>query len=149
MSCNNAKNILGGLQKCYANSHSVAENGKRFELLKDRNRAISICKIKIDGCLITGASARCDYLFYVDPPGSFHFVELKGGDISHAFDQIKSTVIFIKGKGMNDKKRIFGHIVSSGVPRAANEKFKKLKEIFKRDLGQVLTRETNTMKHRI
>jgi hypothetical protein len=106
MSCKDIKAILGGSDDCYSPSHSAEENGKRFEFIRKKGDRRVICRIKIDGCIIKNNSIRCDYLFMVTPPKSYHFVELKGSDIDHAFDQIKNTISFVKRKSVIAKKDI-------------------------------------------
>jgi len=70
----------------------VKENASAFEILNDNGR--SIIKTKIDGCKITNG-IRCDWHFEDALSQQEIFVELKGKNVSHGYNQIEATVLAI------------------------------------------------------
>lgn len=146
---------LGGeIEKHYSLKTAASENGKTFriEFADDVNREKEkVCCIKVDRGIIPKkdtSSKKCDFLFYHGKIEDYHFVELKGQDISQAVEQIKATVLFVKEKLAEKtvklpKKAIYGYIVSSSLPKEANQKYRKLKEIFIKEIGANLEKATN------
>lgn len=105
------------------------ENGKKYQLnnLSD----ITIRKVKVDKCLPQNVGERrCDFLMDIEELNRVFFIELKGGDLNKAVNQIYSTVLYLKTEFMN--YRIDARIVGSrDVPGFKNTPdYKKLaKEI--------------------
>lgn len=99
----------------------------------------------MDACLISSDTRiKCDYAFLKCDSWHFMFVELKGTDIDHAFEQICETIEYFKSYQITvTRKKIFGFIVSSSVPSVANQKFMKLKKKFKKLYGGILVIGTN------
>ena len=68
MSCIELKKILDPKDLhagCFSLSSAAIENGKRFSF--DNRSNADICRVKIDGCLITDNSLRkCDFFFEVE-----------------------------------------------------------------------------------
>ncbi|WP_141699473.1 hypothetical protein [Candidatus Marithrix sp. Canyon 246] len=73
------------------------------------------------------------------------FVELKGTNLEHAFKQICETIEYFKSHQIKMEK-IYGFIVSTSVPNAANQKFMKLKKQFKKQYAGILKKGTNQIK---
>lgn len=90
------------------------EENKRKIIFDNRRREI-VEKIIVDGCQIT-EGIRCDFL--VRHKKREFFVELKGEDIKHAFDQLKNTIGII---GSNDCIERNCYIISSRSPLASAE----------------------------
>lgn len=67
----------------------VKENTSTFEMLNKERRKID--KMKVDGCVITNG-IRCDWMFVDQLSKKEIYVELKGRDVEHAYDQIVETV---------------------------------------------------------
>ena len=68
---------------------------------------------KIDGCVIKDSTTRrCDFLLY-DSNETEHFIELKGRNIMHAIDQLKTSVQKFGEKNRNRRKYCF--VACSGV----------------------------------
>jgi len=75
-------------------------NKQEYRILNDNQ--ITICKIRIDDCLISVGN-KCDYLaikcvkknnqVLID---SLYFIELKGSDLKHAITQIEDTIKYAK-----------------------------------------------------
>lgn len=70
----------------------VKENASAFEILNDNGR--TIIKTKIDGCKITNG-IRCDWHFEDALSQQEIFVELKGKNVTHGYNQIEATVAAI------------------------------------------------------
>lgn len=119
MSCNKAKELLGGSDECYSSVSPVAEENKRRFELSIKNTQKTFCKIKYDGCLYKGVDEHCDFIFTVNQNNDIEewiFVELKGKKIKKAIEQIGATIDQIK-----PNSKISAFVVSSRVPRASKE----------------------------
>ncbi|MDN4164435.1 hypothetical protein QWY31_02925 [Cytophagales bacterium LB-30] len=127
MCCTDLKEELGGSIECYSNSNVASENGKQFRIEKPNN--VELCKVQIDGCLIQNQAVdKCDYLFKICQSNQIFLVELKGTDVIHAVNQITSTYDQIRNKIDEPPINYKGFIISSSVPRAAEQNFRKQQE---------------------
>ena len=116
----------------YSKDHKIAvasENGKKF-IINNASRFV-IDKYKIDGCLpLPAGKRRCDFLFLTNgQPPTAYFVELKGGDIKSALNQLCDTIEYLKSDLADYQYK--ARIVSSGnVPKLevsrSHEKLYKL-----------------------
>lgn len=116
---------------CQLNQSIVVscENGKKH-IIDNRKSKYCIYKYKIDGDIVTSQTdSKCDYIVEIDTDNeSIAFIiELKGSDVSHAIDQIKSTLGIFKEKlrGYKIRPRI---ICSSRVHSINSSKIRKFKE---------------------
>lgn len=145
MSCIELKQILDPKNLhagCFSHSSVASENGKRF-VLENRSNA-DICKVKIDGCLITDNAVRkCDFFFEVRGASKSYFlVELKGVDLNSAVKQIESTYDLLNANLMVSAENFTGVIVASAVPGSANLKFRTLQDKLFRSKGLRLERKS-------
>lgn len=90
----------------------VAENGRRYRASNASGKLLSC--YKVDGGLIQDGR-RCDFALTVNCDSKVYFIELKGGDISHAADQIQTTITNLNIKLKNVV--IFARIVCTHVSR--------------------------------
>lgn len=67
-------------------------------------------RVQVDGCAITNG-IRCDKLLVSDDEHREFFVELKGVDILHAIDQLRTTIVSI-GEYEDDRH---AYIISTNV----------------------------------
>jgi len=117
----------GGKAGCFDDSTVAKEKGKEFRINNKSQK--TICRVHIDGCLIyDNRGKRCDYFFKICEMEQCFLVELKGSDVNEAVKQIIHTFDFINRKLKLPPKNFEGIIVSSGIPRAAEQKFRTLKE---------------------
>lgn len=121
MSCDTLKQILDPLNKhagCFSNSTVAEENKKKFVI--NRPAGMPVCKVKVDGCLITSQQVRkCDYFFEVGAdPKKYFLVELKGSDLNGAVEQLVSTYDQFSPKLDANANQYKAIIVSSVVPKA-------------------------------
>lgn len=98
----------------------VKENTSAFQILNKNSR--SVIKTKIDGCKITDG-IRCDWHFEDILSHQEMFVELKGKNVSHGYEQIEATVEAIS-KNIKTNK---GFIVCTKCPPLLDSKTQILK----------------------
>jgi hypothetical protein len=129
MSCEKLKQVLEVKpdNNCFAVATSAKEGAKKFSFLNRSNK--NICRVHVDDCLITDKSIKkCDYLFKVNEDQLYYLVELKGTDVDNAIQQIISTYDIVNEKIKSDAQNFKGVIVSSSVPSATEQRFRKLQE---------------------
>lgn len=70
---------------------TCSENGKRYNL---QNNDYIVAKYHVDGGVIRSSRIKCDYLLlcYGESDNKAVFVELKGKDNRHAFDQLRESI---------------------------------------------------------
>lgn len=140
MPCRDISSKLGGDNNCYANASSAVENGKRFAL--NNRSGKTICRVRIDDCLVRDKNVRkCDFFFSVNEDRKFYLVELKGQAITDAVEQIKSTFHIVNSKLNEDSTNYTGIVVSSAVPKGADQKFKTLVQKMYRDHKLLIKRK--------
>ena len=129
MSCEKLKQTLEVTSDngCFATATSAKEGGKKFSFYNRSNK--SICRVHIDDCLITDKTIKkCDYFFSVKEDESYFLVEFKGIAVDEAIQQILSTYEIVNEKIKSDAQNFKGVIVSSSVPSATEQRFRKLQE---------------------
>jgi len=90
-----------------------------------------ILTIKVDGCVISdNETLRCDYALMPSDEVEI-YVELKGSDIVHAVEQIKSTIRLLSDNPQKIKKLCF--VVSTRVPKQTTN-IQQLQSQFKKTL---------------
>lgn len=95
------------------NGTTAREKGKCFSIENSTRKQVT--KFQIDGCVINDRRKRCDFLFEIGNPASCAiYVELKGSNVGHAYEQINSTVSFCadRHKKIKDKR---AYIVTSKI----------------------------------
>ncbi|MEY3219953.1 MAG: hypothetical protein RIT27_1310 [Pseudomonadota bacterium] len=118
---------------------SATEKNKTFEI-KTENRK-NYCRIKIDDCVIKSEQKKCDYLFVETQKECFIFVELKGGEIGIACEQICQTIDYFISKSIQIKYKK-AYVISSSVYPKSDVAFGKYKEKLKQKYGILLERYT-------
>lgn len=80
----------------------VCEENKVKHVTKNPNGQYKIYKYKIDGDIVSSSDSelRCDYIVEVDRDvkKDAFLIELKGSDVEHAIEQIKSTISRYRSK---------------------------------------------------
>ena len=116
-----------GKESCFEKRTVAEENDKKFKLLNRSKK--SICRVKVDDCLIKDQNTKkCDFLFKVCEDEQYLLVELKGSDVQKAIAQIIATFEHINAKLNLPPANFKGYVVSSSVPRGAEQRFNRLKE---------------------
>ena len=91
-----------------------------------------ILTIKVDGCVISdNETLRCDYALIPSDEVEI-YVELKGSDIDHAVEQIKSTIRLLSDNPQKIKKLCF--VVSTRVPKQTTT-IQQLQSQFKKNFN--------------
>lgn len=148
MGCEHLIEILQGDAKCYSQATSAAENGKKFAF--DNPARKTVCRVRVDNCLITDKGIKkCDFLFKINDDKKYYLVELKGQAIDTAVAQIESTYDFVNRKIKAAPQDYTGIIVSSAVPKAANQKFKNLQDRLYRNKKLLVKRRQFQFEERI
>ena len=112
---------------CFDNKTVAKEQGKEFRV-ENQSRKM-ICQVRIDGCLIKSQKTKkCDFLFKICETEQYFLVELKGAEVSTAVAQIVVTFNALQRKLKANPQQFQGVIVSSSVPRAAEQRFRRLTE---------------------
>lgn len=76
----------------------VGENGRQAIIKNPGNELF--CKAKVDGCLLKNKTSS-DYVVSKPNVGDV-VIELKGCDVDHAVEQVKSTMDFWKQNGLSN-----------------------------------------------
>ena len=107
----------------------------KSKIIFNNSSRISVKKIKVNGCQIT-EGVRCDYLIYYNKNKilSEHFIELKGADIKHAFEQLKRTIELLGNDNCQDRN---SYVISSYFPPLSAE-VQNQKVKFKKNLKSTL-----------
>ncbi|MDD4905088.1 MAG: hypothetical protein PHD39_02855 [Methylobacter tundripaludum] len=101
----------------------ASEHNRKLTIKNPSGKAVR--KIKVDGCLITDSSKRCDYMFEIldnpvsDKIDNVIYLELKGRHIQEAYGQLVATIDRFIVEHRGTKKAC--HIVASRVPRTGPE----------------------------
>ena len=77
----------------------VSEENKRKHIANNDDENL-VHQFKIDGGIVPASSAmpRCDYLVINLEKKNAYPIELKGTDVKHAVDQIRSTITYLGGE---------------------------------------------------
>ena len=123
---------------------SVKENKRKFII--NNNSCFYINKVIVDDCYMRD-TLRCDYLFEISKDKKkvdiLFYVELKGKDIAHGIEQLKTTIDFCKKTHTHIQKQCY--IVASKFPSASTSS-QKFKKEFKRKNNVQLFIDTNEKK---
>ena len=133
MSCLDLRNKLQAEDRkdCFDASPVAKEGGKRFAFANAGKK--TICRVKVDNCLIKDTQKKCDFLFKVLELEKYYLVELKGVNIDDGVKQIISTYKAVNEKIKAAPQSYSGIIVSSSIPSSAHQRFRKLQEKCYRD----------------
>jgi hypothetical protein len=108
----------------------LQENKSKITFLNPNQDKILI--IKVDGCVISdNETLRCDYALMPSDEVEI-YVELKGSDIVHAVEQIKSTIRLLSDNPQKIKKLCF--VVSTRVPKQTTN-IQQLQSQFKKNFN--------------
>lgn len=101
-----------------------AEEKSRFEVSNKNKRKVELHKV--DDCLIT-KGIRCDWLLIDAMTKAEVFIELKGGDVEHAVNQIIESVRQLS-KSAGKKN---GYVICTRNPLSATQVQLLVKKVFK------------------
>ena len=125
----------------------ASQNGKTYTLKNASNYKIK--KVIIDTCILQKAGEkRCDFLMHASTAGEqkAFFIELKGGALLDAIEQIYDTVIYLKQEFRNNvlNARIVGkgdtpNLVNSAIYKKLFREISNTKGTIDRATNKVLT----------
>ncbi len=129
------KGLPGHLEHQCTNFHGgprvpIRDSGKTIRIVSDNGLYIT----KVDGC-ICHQRLSCDYAITRLNCGDI-FVELKGGDVDHAVDQINATLQEWRANGWLSGA-FSGLVVCNRYPRQ-DTKIQRMRNRFARDYGAAL-----------
>jgi hypothetical protein len=89
----------------------------RSKLTLENVDSIESTSVRVDGCEINDNSIRCDFMHLAK--GIEFYIELKGQDLEHALDQIKSTIIRLSSNIKKGNK--ISYIICTRSPMSSSE----------------------------
>lgn len=89
----------------------------RSKLTLENVDSIESTSIKVDGCEINDDSIRCDFMHLAK--GIEFYIELKGQDLEHALEQIKSTILRLSSNIVKGNK--VSYIICTRSPMTSSE----------------------------
>ena len=105
----------------------------RSKLTLENINEVESESIKVDGCEINDKSIRCDFL-HIAKNIEF-YIELKGQDLEHALNQIKTTI-----KRLSNNKKLYpkkSYIICTRSPLTSTE-IQNYKREFKKEYNSDL-----------
>ena len=119
----------------------ASENGKTFKL--ENKGSVSIRKVKVDKCIPQKAGeGRCDFVMDIEEMKKVFFIELKGGNLTKALQQITDSILYLQTeyKDFIFEARIVG---TRDVPNfLSSDNYKKLAQLIIPTTGTI-KRATN------
>lgn len=109
----------------------LSENKSKIIFKNTASKKIK--KIIVDGCAIKNG-IKCDFLIIDDNEKEF-FVELKGTDITHAFEQLSRSIELLSKSPKSEEKHSF--VISTRSPLISS-KLQKYKLNFKKQFNSSL-----------
>lgn len=109
-----------------------------------------IISLHIDGGIIDSNNYnKCDYAYVLldrinGGKGRIIFIELKGGNVNHAIQQLEASISMDIFKDLNrEYKKIYGRIVSSSVPKIRDGSYIELQKRLRKLGGNLKIQEIN------
>ena len=138
---------------CFADKRTVLvlkDKKEKREYRGNNPNRLFLTTYRIDGGLVKDDGMKCDYAIYSETD-NLYFVELKGGDYSHALDQLQHTIQLLLQPDVECPRSVHTRVVLSKlkVPGVWNSKEKKLMALLKRKYNGTHRRETQVMEENI
>ena len=89
----------------------------RSKLILENVDSIESTSITVDGCEINDDTIRCDFMHIAK--GIEFYIELKGQDLEHALEQIKSTILRLSSNIVKGNK--VSYIICTRSPMTSSE----------------------------
>jgi hypothetical protein len=89
----------------------------RSKLILENVDSIESTSITVDGCEINDDTIRCDFMHIAK--GIEFYIELKGQDLEHALEQIKSTIFRLSTNVKKGNK--ISYIICTRSPMSSSE----------------------------
>ena len=125
------------LDKCsekISHKNILIEEKKSSKIIFTNENSTEVTKVQVDGCLdIQGI--KCDWLLIINEPYIEIYIELKGSDVEHAFDQIENTIKIVSKNYKTVLK--YCYIITTRCPITSTQIQVKAKS-FKKNYNAVL-----------
>jgi hypothetical protein len=105
---------------------SLSEN--KSKIIFENPQKLEVCVLEVDGCAIE-QGPRCDYALVAESIEDEFYIELKGRDIKHAFEQLESTLKQISAQPSQTPKYCF--VISTRCPLSGPE-IQKMQKMMQR-----------------
>ena len=120
----------------------LRENRSEFRLVN--GNAETIFRIQVDHCL-EFPGTHCDWLLLFEKAIPDFYIELKGSDVEHAFEQLRNSIDHIEHDfmgvpGRRRQKRCY--VVATKVPLAASNIQKVQKEFSRNYQATLIVKKT-------
>lgn len=127
----------------------LSDKGEPRKYCAYNTRRQRVVAYRVDGGIVTDKTqSKCDYALWTEK-NCVYFIELKGGDYSHALEQIHNTIVNLVQEPKIDAEEIHARIVLSKGrainANVANTHVARLKKLLKRYNGslEMKTRQFN------
>ena len=125
------------LDKCsekISHKNILIEEKKSSKIIFTNENSTEVTKVQVDGCLdIQGI--KCDWLLIINEPYIEIYIELKGSDVEHAFNQIENTIKIVSKNYKTVLK--YCYIITTRCPITSTQIQVKAKS-FKKNYNAVL-----------
>jgi hypothetical protein len=95
---------------------NITLSEKNSKIIFKNPQRLEVRELIVDGCAIT-EGVRCDYALEVESIEEEFYVELKGSDIKHAFEQIELTIQQISSQPYQMPKYCFVISTRNKIPK--------------------------------
>lgn len=143
-------------EKYHDKANICSEDKRGILVLKDKKEKreyrgnnpsrLLLTAYRVDGGLIKEEEAKCDYAVYTET-NNLYFIELKGGDYSHALAQLQNAIQMLMQPDVECPQSIHTRVVLSKLKVSGvwGSKEKKLIALLKQKYNGTLRRETQVM----
>lgn len=134
---------------CFADKRAtlvLKDKKEKREYRGNNPSRLLLTAYRVDEELVKGEEMKCDYAVYTETD-NLYFIELKGGDYSHALDQLSNTIQLLIQPDIECPQAIHTRVVLSKlkVPGVWDSKEKKLMALLKQKYNGTHRRETQVM----
>ncbi|MDJ0675791.1 MAG: hypothetical protein QNJ36_10495 [Calothrix sp. MO_167.B42] len=134
------------------NHKNISLQERKSKIILSNKDLIEVTKIKVDNCLdIQGV--KCDWLVVIDNPQGYPdtyieiYIELKGSDVKHGFEQIENTIKDIS----SDPQKIvkFCYVIFANKCPLSSTEIQNKKKYFKKNYNATLKVERTGLSENI
>jgi hypothetical protein len=108
---------------------SLQTKGSKSKIIFENPKRLELCIIDIDKCPELSEETRCDYVLTAEAMEEEFYIELKGRDIEHGFEQIQASIKTMSSDPYKHPKICF--IVSTRCTKTVRTKIPNMKIMLK------------------
>ncbi len=116
---------------------AVGEKRSEVRFINKEQHAVE--EIVVDGCAINDNGIRCDHLINIPSIGISVFLEFKGSDIGHAFDQLKRSYTLLASVRYT---QVYWIVSSQRCPLTSDEVGQKVRQVRAQTGARLLVRNS-------